>query len=81
MNSLPTNYFVIITGPPASGKTSLGIKLVTELKLPFIFKDGIKELLFDSLGWKDRDWSKNLVLQVCPSFIISSKPIYKPTHQ
>ncbi|MHA1448632.1 MAG: AAA family ATPase [Candidatus Hodarchaeales archaeon] len=59
-NQPVSNYFIVITGPPASGKTSLGLRIASELKLPFISKDDIKELLFDSLGWKDREWSKKL---------------------
>ncbi|MFX1251862.1 MAG: AAA family ATPase [Promethearchaeota archaeon] len=55
-----SNYFIIISGPPASGKTTMGLKLASELKLPLITKDDFKELLFDSLGWKDREWSKKL---------------------
>lgn len=51
---------VIITGLPGSGKTTLSKKLSKKLSLPVINKDAMKELLFDSLGWKDREWSKKL---------------------
>lgn len=51
---------IIVSGPPASGKTTLGKKIADEFRLPFINKDGIKELLFDNLGWSDREWSKRL---------------------
>jgi predicted kinase len=51
---------IIITGAPGTGKTSLGRHLAAALGMPFIHKDGIKETLFDSLGWKDRAWSKKL---------------------
>jgi broad-specificity NMP kinase len=50
----------IITGLPGSGKTTLSEKLSKKLKLPLINKDAIKELLFDNLGWKDREWSRKL---------------------
>jgi predicted kinase len=51
---------VIISGPPCTGKTTLGKRLADDLRLPFFNKDGIKEVLFDTLGWKDRDWSRKL---------------------
>ncbi len=51
---------IIISGPPASGKTALGQRLADVLHLPFVNRDAIKESLFDSLGWSDREWSKKL---------------------
>ena len=51
---------VIITGLPCTGKTTLGKRIAQELGLPLVNKDGIKELLFDHLGWSDRTWSKKL---------------------
>lgn len=53
-------FVLIVTGPPSSGKTTLGRRIADDLRLPFINKDGIKELLFDTLGWSDRTWSKRL---------------------
>lgn len=51
---------IIITGLPGTGKTTLGKKLAEEFNLPFICKDDIKELLFDNLGWEDRELSKKI---------------------
>jgi predicted kinase len=51
---------VIVTGPPCAGKTTLGRQIAHELNLPFLNKDGIKESLFDTLGNRDREWSKQL---------------------
>lgn len=51
---------IIVSGPPASGKSTLARQFARELGLPLIYKDGIKESLFDSLGWQDRPWSKKL---------------------
>jgi predicted kinase len=51
---------IIVSGPPCTGKTALGRRLAKQLSLPFINKDGIKESLFDTLGWKDRGWSQQL---------------------
>jgi predicted kinase len=56
--SLP--FLLIVTGLPCAGKTSIAERLAADLNLPLITKDGIKELLFDALGWKDRQWSKQL---------------------
>ncbi len=51
---------IIISGLPCTGKTILSKKLAEEFCLPLISKDKIKESLFDSLGVKDRAWSKEL---------------------
>jgi predicted kinase len=51
---------IIVTGPPCSGKTTLARRIAEEFHLPLITKDGIKETLFDTLGWSDRAWSKKL---------------------
>ncbi|MBN1887158.1 MAG: AAA family ATPase [Thermoflexales bacterium] len=53
-------WLIIVWGLPCTGKTTLGQWLAKELNLPFVHKDGIKESLFESLGWKDRAWSKQL---------------------
>jgi tRNA(Arg) A34 adenosine deaminase TadA/predicted kinase len=51
---------LIVTGPPASGKSTLGEQLALRLGLPFLSKDLFKEILFDQLGWSDREWSRRL---------------------
>ncbi len=56
---------LIITGHPATGKTTLSHKLAAELNLPLIGKDIIKELLADWLPKpaeeiSDTDWSRRL---------------------
>jgi predicted kinase len=51
---------VIVSGPPASGKTAVAKRIAESFDLPLIHKDAIKETLFDLLGWKDRDWSRKL---------------------
>ena len=56
----PRPFVLIITGAPASGKTTLGCQLAASLHLPFLSKDLFKETLFDSLGWQDRDWSRRI---------------------
>jgi len=51
---------VIVTGAPCAGKTTLARRIAREFQLPLVTKDDIKESLFETLGWKDREWSKKL---------------------
>jgi predicted kinase len=51
---------VVVTGIPASGKTTLATALSTRLGWPLISKDLVKEALFDSLGTGDLVWSQRL---------------------
>jgi predicted kinase len=62
MENMAKNLVIIISGPPCTGKTTLGKRLAEAFNLPFINKDEIKELLFERLGWRDRPWSKQLSL-------------------
>ena len=48
---------VVISGPPAAGKTTLARYLSKELELPILAKDTIKESLLDTLGSGDRQRS------------------------
>ncbi len=57
---MSTPFLVLISGPPGAGKTTLGTRLAQEVRLPFFHKDGLKELLFETLGWSDRQWSRQL---------------------
>jgi predicted kinase len=51
---------VVVTGPPASGKTTLATALSRELRLPLVAKDAIKERLYEQIGTGDRAWSQRL---------------------
>lgn len=51
---------VVVTGPPAAGKTTIARALAARLRLPLISKDTIKEALFDGLGSGDLAWSQRL---------------------
>ena len=44
---------IIITGMPATGKTTNGIEIAKQLGIPFFSKDKIKEILFDAISNKD----------------------------
>lgn len=57
---MPQPFFLIVSGLPCTGKTTIAEWLAVELNLPLMTKDGIKGLLLTALGWKDRDWSKRL---------------------
>jgi predicted kinase len=48
------SYLIILTGIPASGKTTFSKYLSKELRIPVISKDFIKEILFDDLGFQSR---------------------------
>jgi len=53
-------FVIIVSGPPCTGKTTVARFLARELRLPLFSKDGIKELLYDTLGWGEREWSRKL---------------------
>jgi predicted kinase len=48
---------ILVTGPPASGKSTVAERIAHELRLPLIAKDAIKETLFDAFGTRGREWS------------------------
>lgn len=52
--------FVVVSGPPGSGKSTVAEPLARELELPLIAKDTIKEALMDVLGVPDIEASKGL---------------------
>jgi predicted kinase len=44
---------VVVTGPPATGKSTVAEDLATRLRVPFISKDLLKEALYDTFGYGD----------------------------
>lgn len=51
---------VVVTGHPATGKTSVAEALAAEVGLPAFHKDVIKEQLADAVGFSDRASSQRL---------------------
>lgn len=51
---------IIISGAPATGKTTLARRLAKQCMLPLVAKDTLKEALCDSLGCYDLEDSKRL---------------------
>jgi len=52
--------FILISGFSCTGKTTLAKKISQRYLLPLMSRDDIKESLYDSLGYSDREWSKKL---------------------
>ncbi|MDX9914097.1 MAG: ATP-binding protein [Candidatus Moranbacteria bacterium] len=78
---------ILINGLPGTGKTTLGKKIAEEFHLPFLCKDDIKELLFESLGHSDRAWSKKvgaasfaLLYQITESILKANKSLIVETY-
>lgn len=53
--SVKARVLVVVSGLPASGKTTVGRLLSERLSMPLIDKDAILEAMFDSLGCQDRE--------------------------
>lgn len=51
---------VVVNGLPCTGKTTVGRRIAHTAGLPCLHKDTIKEIVFDTLGWSDRNWSRSV---------------------
>ncbi len=54
------SLLIIVSGFSCTGKTTLAKKIAKRYSLPLISRDDIKESLYNSLGYSDREWSKKL---------------------
>lgn len=45
------NTILIMQGGPATGKTTLGKQIAAALRIPYLSKDGVKEPIFDHVGF------------------------------
>jgi hypothetical protein len=52
--------FVVVSGLPASGKSTIGRAIAKAMQLPFLDKDHLLEGLFDSHGVGDSAWRTKL---------------------
>lgn len=52
--------YVLVTGLPGSGKTTIAGPLAAAVGLPLLARDTIKEALWDALGAGDLAWSRRL---------------------
>lgn len=56
----PAPLLLIVTGPPAAGKSTLAARLAADLHLPLFSKDMFKEALHERFGGSDRLASQQL---------------------
>ena len=53
-------WLLFVSGAPCSGKSVLAGRLARDIGWPLYSKDAFKELLFETLGSGDADWSRRL---------------------
>ena len=75
-------YLIVVTGLPASGKTTFSKALSKKFRIPLITKDEFKISLLGRLGKKDRAWDReigmaaiDLQILVCQSILSQGLPV------
>jgi len=58
-----TSTAIVLTGLPASGKTTIGRSIATVLEIPLLDKDDFLEDLFEKHGVGDSVWRRRLSLE------------------
>ncbi len=51
---------IVVSGPPCAGKSTLATRLARRAGWPLLAKDDYKERVFERLGARDRDWSRQV---------------------
>ena len=76
-------YCIIVTGIPASGKSTLAEELGKRLELPVFSKDAVKERLYDTIGFQSREEkvrlgiaAMNIMYDIAEQMMKCGKPRY-----
>jgi predicted kinase len=51
---------IVVSGPPCAGKSTLATRIATRAGWPLLAKDDYKERVFERLGARDREWSRQV---------------------
>jgi predicted kinase len=79
---MPAPKLIVITGLPATGKTSLAKEISKSLSVPLLTKDEIKIGLLEQFGKKDRAWDRqvgtaavHLLMKIGEALLISKSAV------
>lgn len=60
INIMKHSWIIVFTGLLGTGKTTLSKQVSGILDIPLIAKDAIKEIMYDTTGWSDKEFSGKL---------------------